>query len=235
MHRLQYFIFIFAFFALLSCKKDVVAPSQSNGSEDTYRYLALGDSYTIGESVQADERFPAQLAEDLEDRGYNMAAPKVIATTGWTAGNLLNALDDEQPDNDYDLVTLLIGVNNQYQGRSLEEYKQQYTELLEMAVDYAKGNKDRVVVVSIPDYGYTPFGSARQEQISKELDEFNAAKKEITKAMNIRYVNITPISRRGLDEPDLVASDGLHPSATQYAEWVELIAPEAEEVLNLDE
>ena len=195
-------------------------------------YLALGDSYTIGQSVAVSDRFPVQLATALMEEGFELAEPKIIAQTGWTTTNLLNSLNADQPANTYDLVTLLIGVNNQYQGKSLSQYKEEFTTLLNRAINYAQGNKDRVIVVSIPDYGYTPFGQRNQEKISAELDEFNAANKEITIAAGIAYVNITPISRRGLDEPDLVASDNLHPSGKQYAEWVELILPEAVEVLN---
>ena len=201
-------------------------------SISTKTYLALGDSYTIGQSVATSDRFPVQLAAALEEEGFELAEPKIIAHTGWTTTNLLNALDSEQPANTYDLVTLLIGVNNQYQGKALSQYKTEFTTLLNRAISYAQGNKDRVIVVSIPDYGYTPFRQRNQEKISAELDEFNAANKEITEAAGIAYINITPISRRGLDEPDLVASDNLHPSGKQYAEWVELILPEAVEVLN---
>lgn len=216
--------------SLFSCKKDVVAPTTSQ-DDGTYRYLALGDSYTIGESVSAGARFPVQLADSLTERGYDVSAPKIIATTGWTTGNLLDAVNDQQPDDDYELVTLLIGVNNQYQGRSLAEYREEFAILLDKAIGYARGNKDRVIVVSIPDYGYTPFGSGNQEQISSALEQFNNASRSITEDAGVTYVNITPISQRGLDQPRLVASDGLHPSGLQYALWVEQIVTEAEQIL----
>lgn len=230
MSYLKTICFTLFIFTLLSCKKDVVAPGSSQ-EEGTYRYLALGDSYTIGESVGQSERFPVQLADSLNSRGYDVTAPKIIATTGWTTGDLLGAVNSQRPDNEYDLVTLLIGVNNQYQGRSLAEYREQFTELLDKAIGYAMGNKDRVIVVSIPDYGYTPFGSGRQEQISRELEQFNNASRSITEDAGVTYVNITPISKRGLQEPELVAGDGLHPSGLQYALWVEQIVTEAEQIL----
>jgi lysophospholipase L1-like esterase len=224
------------------CKQDDVKPTRQNdkdipGDTDTtsnnFTYLALGDSYTIGQSITVSDRFPVQLAVVLRSEGYNIAEPKIIARTGWTTSDLLNALEAEQPSNNYDLVTLLIGVNNQYQGKPLSQYKEEFTTLLNRAVGYAQADKERVIVVSIPDYGYTPFGERNQPEISAELDEFNAANKEITEAAGIAYVNITPISRRGLEEPNLVASDGLHPSGRQYAKWVKLILPEAVKVVKL--
>ncbi|MFA0965032.1 SGNH/GDSL hydrolase family protein [Roseivirga sp. BDSF3-8] len=216
---------------IISCSDEEVTPDTRLPDDNLNRYLALGDSYTIGESVPATGRFPIQLTDSLRERGFEIATPRVIATTGWTTGNLLTALGQEQPNGNYDLVTLLIGVNNQFQGRSLEEYEREFRELLDMAIGYAMGNKDRVIVVSIPDYGYTPFGAGRQEQISRGVDQFNEANRRITDSMNVAYVNITPISRNGLDRPELVANDGLHPSAIQYSEWVELLIPEAQRIL----
>ena len=212
-----------------ACKKEEVTPNQNSSAANTY--LALGDSYTIGESVAVKQRFPVQLANELRNEGYDLASPHIIARTGWTTGNLLSVLNNENLPTNYDLVTLLIGVNNQYQGRSLSEYRTEFTTLLNRAVAYAGGEKDKVIVVSIPDWGYTPFGRSQQAQISPKIDQFNAANKEITQAAGISYAHITPISRRGLQEPNLVASDGLHPSGTQYAEWVKLILPQAVEAI----
>lgn len=192
-----------------------------------YNYLALGDSYTIGEGVAVNEGFPQQLAEELNAEGYLVADPRVVARTGWTTADLSGALASANLDPPYDLVSLLIGVNNQYQGRSTEEYRGEFSALLESAIAYAGGREDQVLVVSIPDYGYTPFGRSRQPQISSDIDEFNAINREVTLARGVQYVDVTPISRRGLAEPELVASDGLHPSARQYQLWVEQLLPVA--------
>ncbi len=184
------------------------------------KYLALGDSYTIGESVTESERWPVQLAKALTEKGTPIEKPKIIAVTGWRTDNLNNGINIAKLKNEYDLVSLLIGVNNQYQGKSAEEYAVEYEELLKKAIELAGDDKDRVFVVSIPDYGYTPFGQAKQEKITKELDEFNAINNRITKGYGVAYFNITDISRKGLDDPELVASDGLHPSGKQYTLWV---------------
>lgn len=191
--------------------------------KDSLQYLALGDSYTIGESVKATERWPVQLARALTERGYRVANPKIIAVTGWRTDNLKNGINIAQLGKYYDMVSLLIGVNNQYQGKPLDQYAEEYEDLLKNAIQLAGGKKDNVFVVSIPDYGFTPFGKAKQNQISKELDEFNQVNKRITEQYNVAYFDITDISRKGLENPELVATDGLHPSGTQYTLWVERI------------
>lgn len=181
------------------------------------RYLALGDSYTIGESVDAGERFPAQLARQLD-----LGEPVVIARTGWTTDELNAAIDAADPQGPFELVTLLIGVNNQYRGRGAEEYRAQFTGLLQRAIGFAGGDPRKVIVVSIPDWGVTPFAEGRDRaKIAREIDQFNAINREEALRAGARYVDITPISRR--DDPSLVAADGLHPSAKQYGEWVRAI------------
>lgn len=192
-------------------------------AEDGFKYLALGDSYTIGESVEPEKRWPVQLADKIEESGIKTEDPKIIARTGWTTDELKAAILADNPDSDYDLVSLLIGVNNQYRGRSLENYKMEFEELLNMAISYAGNDPEKVIVVSIPDYGYTPFGESNQEEISREIDEFNAANKAIAEQKGVKYFNITDISREGLVNPSLVASDKLHPSGEQYRLWVERI------------
>ena len=189
-------------------------------------YLALGDSYTIGESVVESERWPMQLIAQLKARGKTFETPKIIATTGWRTDDLSNAIWKEDLKPGYDLVSLLIGVNNQYQGKSVDAYKPEFEELLKTAINLAGGDKRKVFVVSIPDYGYTPFGKPKQPAITEALDKFNKANKEIAEKIGVRYVNITDISRKGLDDPQLVASDGLHPSGKQYGLWVERIVKE---------
>lgn len=187
------------------------------------KYLALGDSYTIGESVSEAERWPNQLTDSLNRKGFKIGRPTIIATTGWRTDNLKNAMNIAQFKPEYDLVSLLIGVNNQYQGKPADQYAKEFEDLLKTAIHLAKGKKENVFVVSIPDYGYTPFGKPKQETITKAIDLFNEINARITYQYKVQYFNITEISRDGLTEPNLVASDGLHPSGKMYAEWVELI------------
>lgn len=186
------------------------------------RYLALGDSYTIGESVAAAGRFPVQLARRL-----HFGEPEIIARTGWTVQELNAAIDQAGPRGPYDLVTLLIGVNDQFRGGQAEAYRPRFAAMLRRAVGFAGGDARRVVVVSIPDYGVTPFaeGSDRSA-IAAEIDRFNAAAREEAGLAGARFVDITPISRRARTDRSLVADDGLHPSAAMYALWVEAIVRE---------
>lgn len=202
---------------------DNVLPAQANISADPITYLALGDSYTIGEAVGEDERFPVQLADSLQSRGIKVEQLDIVARTGWTTQELdagIDARDDLLEA--YDLVTLLIGVNNQYRGRSVEEYQSEFPKMLNRAIDFAGGDKSKVIVVSIPDYAYTPFGNGRSD-ITEGIDAYNAINQTITEQEGITYVNITDISRKGLAEPELVAQDGLHPSGLQYSLWVQRI------------
>jgi len=185
------------------------------------KYLALGDSYTIGEAVAESERWPNQLVKALEEKNIFYQQPRIIATTGWRTDNLMEAIDAAGLKNEYALVSLLIGVNNQYQGKPLEQYKMEFTVLLNRAVQLAAGKKENVFVVSIPDYGFTPFGEAKQADISPAIDAFNEANRSITAQHGIRYVNITDISRQGLLLPAYVAPDQLHPSGAMYKKWVE--------------
>jgi lysophospholipase L1-like esterase len=188
------------------------------------RYLALGDSYTIGESVAEDERWPNQLDDVLTKNSGKEINTTVLATTGWRTDNLNNAINIAHLEEVYDLVSLLIGVNNQYQGKSADEYAVEFEALLKTSIRLAKGKPENVFVVSIPDYGYTPFGQKNQATISAAIDQFNTINKRISEQYHIKYVNITDISREGISKPDLVASDGLHPSGKMYALWVARIA-----------
>ena len=187
------------------------------------KFLALGDSYTIGEAVAESERWPVQLINQLRKKGYQADNPKIIATTGWRTDDLKNAILNENPPRDYNLVSLLIGVNNQYQGKSAESYGPEFHELLQMAIEFAGGDKSKVFVVSIPDYGFTPFGKEKKESITMAIDEFNTLNEKITRSLGVKYFNITDISRKGFEDPELVASDGLHPSGKMYRLWVERI------------
>jgi lysophospholipase L1-like esterase len=188
------------------------------------KYLALGDSYTIGEKVEFLENFPNQLATSLNNQGKNCELPKIIAVTGWTTDELSIAIEKERPGTDYDFVTLLIGVNNQYRGRSLEEYSWQFYSLLCQAILYAKGESQRVLVLSIPDWGLTPFNKERDKKItSNEIDSFNQINEEITRAMNCRYIDITQSTRNHAIDLSYLAEDQLHYSAKEYAVWVAMI------------
>lgn len=189
------------------------------------RYLALGDSYTIGESVAESERWPNQLA-----RALKIAQPQIIAKTGWTTDELNAAIDAADPKGTFDLVTLLIGVNNQYRGRDAEQYRREFAALLQRAIGFAGGDAKKVIVVSIPDWGVTPFAESRDRaKIAGEIDRFNAINREEAKKAGARYVDVTPTSRGG--DAALVAEDKLHPSAKQYAAWAALILPQATEAL----
>lgn len=194
------------------------------------RYLALGDSYTIGESVSERERFPVQLVEQLRARGVSIADATIIARTGWTTDELWNALDLREPQGNYELVTLLIGVNNQYRGRSAEAYRSEFVKLLQRAIAYADNDALRVIVVSIPDWGVTPFGRDRKN-VGREIDAFNHVNRAESLRLGAHYVDITPSSREALHDAALIANDGLHPSGKMYTRWVELILPIALEAL----
>lgn len=198
------------------------------------RYLALGDSYTIGEGVAEDGRWPVQLAKALRDEGIALDDPRIIATTGWTTDELSAAIDDAEPLGDFDFVSLLIGVNNQYRGRSGAEYRDEFQGLLERAIGFAHGRAGRVLVLSIPDWGVTPFAiqSGRdQGLIASELDAYNAVARECCDARDVAFVDITLVSRALGAEVEMLAADGLHPSAAMYAKWAALALPAARVLL----
>ena len=198
-----------------------------------HRFLALGDSYTIGEGVPEQQRWPAQLVARLRADGIQIAGPQIIARTGWTTDELAAAMDAAQFEPPYALATLLIGVNNQYRGRALDEYRGQFRSLLQRAIELTGSDPRRVLVISIPDWGVTPFAhDARSDpqSIATQIDVFNAAAREETSARDARFVDVTSISRDPRYRHLLVA-DGLHPSGAQYARWVEAIAPVAAEIL----
>ena len=193
-------------------------------------YLALGDSYTIGQSVSEAERFPNQTAALLRTQGIKINDPVIIATTGWTTKNLIDALNAATLQNNYDVVSLLIGVNNQYQGRSIDEYKTEFTLLLNRAIQYAGNKPTHVFVLSIPDYSVTPFANGYDKpKIAAEIDQFNLENKKISLQLGVKYLDITLISRE--PDPALIAGDGLHPSGKQYKRWADLLAPLMQQVL----
>lgn len=202
-----------------------VESSQGDGEETSKKsYLALGDSYTIGQSVPESDRFPVLLVEDLNAKNYNFNTPKIIAQTGWTTGELKNAILEENITEEYDLVTLLIGVNNQYRGNSIDIFRTEFIELLNMAISFAGNKPENVVVISIPDWGVSPFAKSRdRDKISAEIDIFNTVKKEETLRENITFVDITSISRQALNKPNYFAPDGLHFSGEMHQLWVDEI------------
>ena len=197
----------------------------------TLRYLALGDSYTIGESVSEADRFPNQLSALLAEEGIPVKVT-IIARTGWTTDELWQGIQAQTVEPPYDLVSLLIGVNNQYRGRSLAEYREGFVFLLNKAIEYAGGDVDRVLIFSIPDWGVTPFASGRDaEKIAAEIDAFNQVNLEESQKAGVHYVDVTPVSRQALTDQSLIASDGLHPSGSMYAQWASLALPIALDVL----
>lgn len=201
-------------------------------SVNLMKYLALGDSYTIGEGVPEDLRFPMQLSDSLRKYGVNVNDPEVIAKTGWTTDELQFAIDATAPPIDYSLVTLLIGVNNQYRNYQIEDYREQFTILLKRSIAYAQGNPKRVIVISIPDWGVTPFAEGRDRAlIAREIDEYNKVNKSVSEEYKVRYVDITEISRKYGNDPSMVTTDGLHPSPKLYAIWVSQILESAKKSL----
>ena len=187
-------------------------------------YLALGDSYTIGEGVLLIESFPYQLCQLLRSKGHPVHAPEIVAKTGWTTDELLQAMEHYQFLEQYSLVTVLTGVNNQYRGRMVEEYKIQFEHLLKNAIHLAGHKRDHVIVISIPDYGVTPFAQTlNKEKIAKEIDLFNSVNRAVSAQYKVQYVNVTEISRISAGE-DMLAADKLHPSGKQYKLWAEIIS-----------
>jgi lysophospholipase L1-like esterase len=231
-------LIIFSIIAFSGCtKKADVAVSNSTPyvkdtttlkivNTDTIKYLALGDSYTIGEAEPLAVSFPYQLTDTLKGMGFKTQNPLIIATTGWTTGDLMSAIAEHTPlQNNYDFVTLLIGVNDQYQGASQTLYRTNFIQLLHTAIAYAKGDKTRVFVLSIPDYGVTPFAAGEDATIGPQIDAFNAINLQESNNAGVNYLDITGISREAATNKTLIAPDGLHPSASMYAQWVAELFP----------
>jgi len=197
------------------------------------RYLALGDSYTIGESVAEHERWPNQLAGLLRTNDISTEVT-LIARTGWTTDELWQGIQARELNPPYDLVSLLIGVNNQYRGLDIDEYREEFIFLLNKAIEYAGGDAKRVIVLSIPDWGVTPFAKSRDsKEIATEINLFNSVNREESEKAGVYYVNITPSSREAVTDSALIAADGLHPSGKMYAEWAGLAYPEVLKILEI--
>ena len=224
--------------ALVACDRrdDAPAPPEpptADTAAAAVAYLALGDSYTIGEGVPEAQSFPYQLADSLRSRGYRVAEPTVIAQTGWRSDVLLAAVDERDTGPAPDLVTVLIGVNDQFQGRDVEGFRQNFLRLLDRAEGLATGGRDDLVVVTIPDYSATPFAASRDTaRIRRELDAFDAVIAEEAGARGLPVVDVTPGSKAARERPDqLLAADRLHPSGLQYGQWVTEMLPSVLAVL----
>lgn len=207
----------------------VVKPDTTQGVP----FLSLGDSYTIGESVPEAARWSVQLAELLRKDGIAVASPDIIARTGWTTAELMGGIREARKKKDYKLVSLLIGVNNQYRGQSLERYRTEFRSLLETSIESASGRKQRVFVLSTPDWGVSPFGAGSDRaRVAREIDAFNTVAKEECDKAGILYIDITPISRTGLGDPSMFASDGLHFSGKMYGLWAMEALPKVKGILS---
>ena len=203
--------------------------------ESSNSYLALGDSYTIGESVEISQSWPVQLTDDLRADGFNIEQPRIVAKTGWTTDKLLAAMDTTEFNQPYNLVSLLIGVNNQYRGRDTANYQEELGILMDRAIELAGDNPGKVFIVSIPDWGITPFAKQQGRNpgdIADKINAYNSIKQEMAGRKGLEYINITDISRETDNKPDYLADDGLHPSGKMYNAWVERIFPVAKEILD---
>ena len=199
------------FWSLLSLKQILLA---------LYTYLALGDSYTIGESVSIYQSFPYQLVQLLRAKNLAFQAPEIVAQTGWTTDELLKHIENTLLLPPYNLVTLLIGVNNQYRERSVNEYAMQFSQLIDHAIHFAGNNPERVVVLSIPDWGATPFAADRnRELIRRQIDEYNEVNLQLTRKRSAHYIDITEGTRKAIYDRTIVTRDDLHYSGKEHARW----------------
>ncbi len=221
-------------FILTACAAQAPFKSSAYTSNPGYiPFLALGDSYTIGENVKSAERWPVQLTSNLRKKGVPLAEPLIIARTGWTTEDLEANINQYGPDKTFGLVTLMIGVNNQYHGHNLAEYREDFQKLLKRAIRYADNDPLHVLVFSIPDWSVTPYARTRnRSKISKAIDDFNRVNYEETSRAGAQYIDITDMSRAARSDTSLLAKDGLHPSGKMYAEWVTFALPQALKVLD---
>jgi lysophospholipase L1-like esterase len=232
-------IICFSFFCAACSKQTMMQNTTHLGQDSTHdttvaakTFLALGDSYTIGQSVPSNENFPAQTVTILQADSISMRAPQIIATTGWTTIDLQNAINAANIQTTYDVVTLLIGVNDQFQGLDTGGYRTRFTQLLQQSIVLAGNKTSHVFVLSIPDYSVTPYAKDYDTaKIRMQLEEFNAINKQIALTYNVAYINITPLTEEMKTNSTLIANDGLHPSALEYTQWVDLLAPEIAKVL----
>lgn len=219
----SFFFLLISLFLLSGCSKGEEVEAQ-----EPISYLALGDSYTIGQGVEVAFRWPNQLSDKLRESGFVVDSTHIIARTGWTTGDLTSAVENANPEG-FNLVSLLIGVNNQFRGLMFSTFTYEFDLLLNTAIEL--GGEGRVFVLSIPDYGVTPFGSNNSEQIALELDEYNEYIRQKCEARNVPFIDVTGISRELGDSPGALAPDNLHPSGSQYTQWMEAAYPEVQRLL----
>lgn len=223
---MRYLYILWLLVILIACAKDDKVVSQPSEISQVYHYLALGDSYTIGTAIGVDSSYTAQLRDSLKSVSIGDSIYyQVIAKNGWTTADLKQGIAAAQPDSNFDVVSLLIGVNNQYQGRSISEYKQEFLQLLQQAIAFAGGRKKSVLVLSIPDWGMSPAGAGSRAQVSQEIDDFNRAQKSICDSLGVNFFDITEMSREALNKPSLIAKDGLHFSTEMHQIWMREIYP----------
>jgi len=208
--------------ACLACANDDVRSiNKAAESKDGLTYLALGDSYTIGQGIAETERWPVLFSKTMSANGIKIAAPDIIAKTGWTTANLLSNINKVSAEKPYDLVSLLIGVNNQYQRLGLEQYQTEFASLIRKCISFAGGRPDRVFVLSIPDWGSTPAGSSGRESIGREIDQYNEIAKQECAKQKILFIDINPVSKSAVTDLSLVAPDGLHYAGKMHQMWAE--------------
>jgi len=214
-----------AVFALILLLIFIAAMKERPLQNKPYSYLALGDSYTVGEGITSKESFPYQVVNILRTKGIEFNNPKVVARTGWITDELQAAIEDSPLHEQYDVVTLLIGVNNQYRKGHVADYAPAFESLLKQAIHFAGDNARRVIVLSIPDWSVTPFGAGTtQAEIASEIDQFNEANKHVAEKYSVHYLNITPSTRQAARDSALIAEDGLHPSGKEYSKWAKKVA-----------
>ena len=201
----------------------IVEDNLNTPLESPYSFIALGDSYTIGEGVNEDERWPNQFVDVAYENGVDFDQPMIIAETGWKTYDLLNAINQTNFTKKYDYISLLIGVNNQFNSRPIDEFEEDLNKLMD-EMKRIKKNDGSIIIISIPDWGYTPFGeSSDMSDISEQINLFNSSLRKFATTNGLKYVDVTEISRRGINEPDLITNDNLHPSGIMYLEWAKKI------------
>lgn len=218
-----------------ACASPSSSSKTSPNSKETtsISYLALGDSYTIGESVPSNQRWPILLSKTLRSEAHDIQTPTIIAKTGWRTDHLLKAMKSQlNPTTKYDLISILIGVNNQFQGASIETYEKDLRSLFDQAIKLSKKGKEGIFVLSIPDYGATPYGAPRAEKIGQAIDKWNAVYKKVSLEYQLPWYDITPISRKATENKSLIATDGLHPSGKMYQLWVAEITTKVVELIH---
>ena len=201
----------------------IVEDNLNNQRESPYSFIALGDSYTIGEGVNEDERWPNQFVDVAYENGVDFDQPMIIAETGWKTYDLLNAINQTNFTKKYDYISLLIGVNNQFNSRPIYEFEEDLNKLMD-EMKWIKKNDGNIIIISIPDWGYTPFGQSNDmSDISEKINLFNSSLRKFASTNDLKYVDVTEISRRAINEPDLITNDNLHPSGIMYLEWAKKI------------